>query len=95
MTELTEKLRFLEEIVLMPRASFGFQVRNNRNGKTSGTQNVSVSLSITLWKMLVAVIGAGAAIYGAICLCRMRMKQKIRKGYREKLKKWKKKMAIS
>lgn len=74
----------LESICLYPRLTAGIAVQNKTTGAHSGNKSVTLSFHVTLFRALLWLFGMLLFIKGALCLCRWRRDQMLRKKYRKK-----------
>ncbi|MBR7165990.1 MAG: hypothetical protein IKD18_06900 [Clostridia bacterium] len=74
----------LESICLSPRITAGIAVHNKMTGAHSGNKSVTLSFHVTLLRALLWLLGLFLFIKGALCLCRIKRDQMLRKKYRNK-----------
>ncbi len=80
----------LDNIVLRPKMTFSLSTYNRRTGACSEQKCISLSGGFTLLRGMMLLAGGTAVAYGAMCLCRYKERQKLRRAIRKSVCKDKK-----
>lgn len=77
----------LENVVLLPTLSVSLSHHNKKTGSRSGPRSLSFSACITLWNLMMWIIGILLAMKIFVWIFKMKESKKIKKKMRKKARK--------